>query len=158
VQIVPEVVSAVGPTVPVEHSEVGYFLPLGAVLRLGDVQNDSHTIFIVVSDGALVCGRGISLDIAIGLDAVLGRLEVGDGQEHFRQGRIRVLDNTDVPYPKILSLGVKVDLLPDNLVRLSNRRLRLRPWLVLIRIALLSCPLHLHKNTHTSTRLLDEEV
>lgn len=97
-QIVPEVVSAVGPAVPVEHPKVGYFLPLGAVFRLGDVQNDSYTILIVVSDGALICGRGISLDIAIGLDAVLGGLEVGDGQEHFRQGRIRVLDDADIPH------------------------------------------------------------
>ena len=157
-QIVPEVVSAVGSAVPVEHSEVGYFFPLSAVLRLGDVQNDGHTILIVVSDGALICGRGISLDIAIGLDAVFGGLEVGDGQEHFRQGRIRVLDDADIPYPEILGLGVKVDLLPDNLVRLPDGRLRLRPWLVLIRISLLSCALHLHKNTDTSTRLLDEEV
>ena len=97
-QIVPEVVSAVGSAVSVEHSKVGYFLPLGAVFRLGDVQNDGHTILIVVSDGALICGRGISLDIAIGLDAVLGGLEVGDGQEHFGQGLIGVLDDANVPH------------------------------------------------------------
>ncbi len=98
-QIVPEVVSTVGPTMSVKNSKISHFLPFSAVFGLGNVQNDSHTILIIVSDRSLIRRRSIRLDIPIGLDAVLGRLEVGNGQEHFGQGGISVLDDANVPNP-----------------------------------------------------------
>ena len=82
-QVVPQIVSAVSATMTIKDPKIGYLFPFSAVFRLGNVQNDSYTVFIVVPDWALVCRCGVGFDVPVGFDAVLGRLKVGDGQENF---------------------------------------------------------------------------
>lgn len=64
-QIVPQIVSTVGASMTVKYSKIGDFLPFSAVFRLGNVKDDSDSILIVVSDRALIRGRGISFNISV---------------------------------------------------------------------------------------------
>ena len=75
-EVVSEEVGAVHASVAVEYSEVGRLLPLPYVFGLTKVQNDGHSVLIILSDGALV-GRGrIGSDGAVSIFGVLGGLEV----------------------------------------------------------------------------------
>ena len=142
-QIIPQVISAIGASMSIKNSKVGDLLPFSAVFGLWDIQNNSHSILIVISDGALICGRGICFDMSIRLDTVFGRLKIRDWQQHFRQGWVGVLDHSYIPHPQILILGIQVNFLPHNFIRLPNRRLGLGPRLVLISISLLPYILNL---------------
>lgn len=156
-QIVPQIVSTVSASMTVKHSKIGYLFPFGAVFGLWDVQNDSHTVFVVVPDWALVGGCSVGLDIAVRFDAVLGRLKVGDGQEDFGERRISVFDHFDIPDSQVFVFGVQINLLPDNLVGLSDWRFGFGPWLVLVAVPLLWRILgHLDYELNTSTLLLEE--
>ena len=79
-QMVSEKISAVHTAMTVEHSEICHLFPLGAPLWLGNVEDDCNSVLVVVSYRPLVCGGRIALDNPIGLETVLGRLEVADGQ------------------------------------------------------------------------------
>jgi hypothetical protein len=121
VQIISEVVSAVSASVSIKDSKIGDLLPFSTVFRLGDVKNDSDSILIVISYGALISGCGIGFDMSIRLDTVFGRLKIRDGQQYFRQGRVRVFDNTNIPHSQIFGFGIQIHFLPNNFIRLSDR-------------------------------------
>ena len=78
-KVVSEEVCAVHAAVAVEHSEVGWFFPVGDVFWFGEVENDGDSIFVVLSDGSLVGGGGVGSDGAVSVFGVFGGFEVGDG-------------------------------------------------------------------------------
>lgn len=76
VEVVSEEVGAVHASVAVEHSEVGRLLPFAYMLRLAEVEDDGHSILIILSDGALVGRSRIGSNGAVSIFGVFGRLEV----------------------------------------------------------------------------------
>ena len=55
-EIVSEEVGAVHASVPIEHSEVGRFLPVCCVLGLAEIQYDSYSVLVVLSHRTLIRG------------------------------------------------------------------------------------------------------
>lgn len=137
VQVVPEEVSAVHAPVPVEDSKVGRFLPVGGMFWFGKVEDDGHSVLVVLADWPLV-GRGrVGSYGAMSILGVLGGLEVTDGHQHLRQQRMVILMGFDAPLFNMEGLGVDEDLLSDDLICMSHWGLGLRTWLVLV--AVLDC-------------------
>lgn len=65
-QVVPKKISAVHAAVPIENSEIGWLLPLPHhVFRLCKVEDDCHSIFIVLPHRTLVSRGRVSADGAM---------------------------------------------------------------------------------------------
>jgi hypothetical protein len=64
---------------PIKHSEVSRFLPVTDMLRLGEVEDDGHSIFIVLSNWPLIGGGRIRAYGPMPIFGVFGRFKVGDG-------------------------------------------------------------------------------
>lgn len=79
VQIVTQEIGTVNTSMSIEHTEVGCFFPVYAVLRLGDVEYDCNSVLVILSYGSLIGGGGVCFDVATGILGMFGRLEVGDG-------------------------------------------------------------------------------
>lgn len=61
-KVISQEISAVDAPMAIEDPEVSGLLPLDAVFRLGDVQDDGDPVLIVLADGALIGGGRISFD------------------------------------------------------------------------------------------------
>jgi hypothetical protein len=135
VQVVPQEISAIHPAVSIEHSEVGWLLPVGPhVLGLGEIEDDGHSVLIVLPHWSLVGGGGVGPDGAVPVLAVLGWLEVGDGDEYFGECGVLVLGGTNAASLYVEGLGLDEDLLPDDLVDLFGWRFGLGARLVLVTV------------------------
>lgn len=100
----------------VENSKIRSFLPVRAVLRLGDVQNYGHAILIILPDGALVRAGGITPNQTIGFVWVLSRLIIRELLHHFRNGRVVILTVPDLSWPYIVLFRHYHNLLSHNVV------------------------------------------
>ena len=58
-EIIPQKISAVDPTMAIENSKIGCLFPILAVLRFNDIQDNGDTIFVIFAYGALVGGCSI---------------------------------------------------------------------------------------------------
>ena len=59
VQLIPEIVRTCSPTMPIIDSKKGATWPVLGVLELGlnDIQDDGHTVLVIVPDNALMSVR-----------------------------------------------------------------------------------------------------
>ncbi len=134
-QIVPQEIGTIHAAVPIKHSEVGWLLPVCAhVFWLGEIEDDGHSVLIVFSHWTLVGGGGVGSDGAVAVLAVLGRLEVGDGDQDLGESGVFILRCADATCLYIEGLGLDEDLLSDYLVDLFGWRFGLRSWLVLVTV------------------------
>lgn len=131
-QVVAQEVRALHAAVPVEHPEISGLLPVGHVLRLREIEDDGHSVLVVLADGSLVGGGGVCADGAVAVLGVLGGLEVGDGHEDLGQGGVLVLVNAHAPVFDAEALGLDEYLLADYLVDLLHGRLGLAARLILV--------------------------
>lgn len=135
VQVVPQEIGAIHPAVPIKHPKVGRLLPVGPhVLWLGEIEDDGHSVLVVLPHWALVGGGGVGSDSPVPILAVFGWLEVGDGHEYLGECGVFVLGGPDAACLYVEGLGVDEDLLPDDLVDLFGWRLGLGAWLVLVAV------------------------
>jgi hypothetical protein len=67
--------------VSVKNPEIGCFFPLKAVLRFGNVEDDGHSVLIIVANRSLVGRCRVGLNEPIGFQRVLRLLllEIGNG-------------------------------------------------------------------------------
>jgi len=131
-EVVPEVVCAVHASVAIEYPKIRRLLPIRGVLGFGEVQNDGNSIFVVLSDGALVGGGGVGPDGPVTIFRVLGRLEVADGHEHFGQHGVTILVSLYASFLEVEGLGLDENLLPHDLVDLLHGGLGFGAGLVLV--------------------------
>lgn len=68
----------------VKHAEVGGLLPVASshVFGLGEVEDDGDSVLVVLPNWSLVGGGGVGADGAMAVLGMLGRLEVGNGDEY----------------------------------------------------------------------------
>lgn len=75
VKVIAQIISTGRTTMAVEYSEEAYLRPLNIkvllVLGLEDVEDNGHTVLVVVSDDSLIRVRGVGLDDAALLRACL---------------------------------------------------------------------------------------
>lgn len=119
----------------IKHPKVGWLLPVSShVLGLGEIEDDGHSVLIVLSHWTLVSGGRIGSDGAVPVLAVFGWLEIGDGDEYLRQCGVFVLGGTYAACLDVEGLGMDEDLLPDDLVDLFGWRFGLGAWLILVTV------------------------
>ncbi len=116
----------------IKDSKICNFFPLSAVIRPRQVENNRDSVFIIIPDRSLIGRRRICLNISIRLETMLRRLKVGDGRQYLGQWRIGIFTDSNIPASYILNFWIEINFFPDNLIRLSDRRFGLGPWLILI--------------------------
>ena len=80
VQVIPQKISAIHAAVPIEYSKIGRFLPLSYhLLWFREVQDDCHSIFIVLPHWALIGRGGVGSDGSVPVLGVFCRFEIRDG-------------------------------------------------------------------------------
>ena len=121
-QIVSQEIGAVNTSVTVKYSKICSFLPLRAMLRFGYIEDDSNSILVVLTDRSLVCRGRISLDEPIRFGRMLSLLKIGDGRKYFGKRRFIVILMSNLSRLKGELLGLKENLLPNDLFWRLGRR------------------------------------
>ena len=80
-QIVSQKIGTIDTSMAVKNTEICSFFPLPfkAMLRPRNVEDNGYTIFIILTDRALISRCSICLDVLILLLRMLCPLEIGDG-------------------------------------------------------------------------------
>jgi len=82
-QIVSQKVSTIHSSMAIKYSKIRCFFPINTMLWFGNIKYDCDSIFIILSDWALI-GRGrVGLNVSIAIFGVFCRLKVGNGYYSF---------------------------------------------------------------------------
>jgi hypothetical protein len=118
-QVVPEKIGAVHAAMAVEDSEVGWLLPVGCVFGLRKIEDDGHSVFVVLAYWPLVGGGRVCPNGAMSILGMLGGFKIADRHKHFRQLWMFVLMSLDASFLNIVALGLYEDFFSDDLIYVS---------------------------------------
>ena len=76
VQVVSQEISAVHASMPVKHSKIGWFFPVRTVFRATEIQNNGHSVLVILAYWTLVRGGGVCSNSAVSVLGVFGGFEV----------------------------------------------------------------------------------
>lgn len=120
-KIISKKICTVHATMTIKYSEICRFFPIGYMFRFAEIQYYCNSIFIVLSDWSLVRRCRICPDSSMTIFGVLGRLEIADRHEHFRQHGVMILMRFDASFFQMKRLRLNKNFLPDDLIYLLNR-------------------------------------
>lgn len=124
-KIIAEKICTISSSMTIKYTKISDFFPFSTVFRSRQIENDGHSVFIIIPDRALIGRCCISLYVSIGLETVFCRLEVGDWQHYFRQRREGIFINANISGAEILDFRMQIHLFSNDLIGLSYWRLGL---------------------------------
>ena len=83
VKVISEKISTIHSSMTIEDSKVSRLFPISCMFRLGKIKNDRDSVFVILSDGALVCRGRVGSNGAMSIFGVFGGFKIADGHEHF---------------------------------------------------------------------------
>ena len=83
--MIPQIIGTFHPTMPIKYTKICRFFPISRMLRFGEIQYYSNSVFIVLSDRSLIRGCRVSPDGSMSIFRMLGGLEITNRHQHLRQ-------------------------------------------------------------------------
>ena len=133
-QVVSQKISAVHASVAVKDSKIGRFLPFGDVFRFYEIEDNCHSIFVVLAYRTLVGRSRVGANGAMRIFGMFGRLEIRDGDKGLGESRMLILIIFDSSVLITIKPRLYVNLFPDNLIDVFDRRFRFGTRLILVAI------------------------
>ena len=117
-KMIPQIIGTFHPTMAIKYTKICRFFPISRMLRFGEIQYYSNSVFIVLSDRSLIRGCRVSPDGSMSIFRMLGGLEITNRHQHLRQHGMMILLRPDTPILNVKRFGLDKYLLPHNLIYL----------------------------------------
>ena len=131
-KVIPQEISAVDSSMSVEYSKICCFFPINTMFGLTDIQNDCHSVLVILSNRPLIGRSSIGLDIPIRIFRMLRWLKVADGHQDFRKRGVRILITFEFAFLRTKEFWLEEDFLSDDLILLFDGGFRFGARLIFV--------------------------
>lgn len=122
----------------IENSKVSWFFPLGYMFGFCKIEDNGHSILVILTNRALVCWCRVCSDSTMCIFGMFSRLKMWYGKQSFGERRMLILISFDASLLNIKIFRLNKNFFSNDLIDLLHWGFRFRSWLVLV-IIILNC-------------------
>ncbi len=130
-QIIPQKISTVHASMPIENTKVSRLFPVCNMLRFCKIENDCNSIFVILTNRTLIGGCRVGPYGTMCIFWMLSRLKIWYGKEIFGERRMLVFISFDTSLLKIEIFRLNKNFFSNNFIYLFDWRFRFWSWLIL---------------------------